>query len=167
VKANVNQEVTAAGLPFFRKFEYNLPGMVVGRFAINQLHDAASRILRLSRELTVWTFEGDMGAGKTTLIKAICKTLGVTDTVTSPTFALMNEYNAIGKMKVYHFDFYRIKNLQEAESIGTSDYFYSGNYCLVEWPSLVKPLLPDSYLKISLKPDGENFRLIELESVYL
>ncbi len=92
-----------------------------------------------------------MGAGKTTLIKAICHTFGVQDMVNSPTFALVNEYrNAAGSI-FYHFDFYRINSLEEALDIGTEDYFYSGNYCLVEWPSQVESLIPERNLRIQLE----------------
>ncbi|MGB3618295.1 MAG: tRNA (adenosine(37)-N6)-threonylcarbamoyltransferase complex ATPase subunit type 1 TsaE [Catalinimonas sp.] len=104
----------------------------------------------------VWLFEGEMGAGKTTLIKEICRQRGVEDTVNSPTFALVNEYLDGAGQPVYHFDFYRLDEAYEAETIGTAEYFDSGYLCLVEWPARVPTLWPDTYLRIFIEamPDG-------------
>lgn len=107
------------------------------------LPDAAQAILDNLRGRSLVAFRGPMGAGKTTLIRAICQQLGVADTVTSPTFALINEYKDAESRPVYHFDFYRINKLEEAFDFGYEEYFYSGNLCLVEWPEKIEPLLPE------------------------
>lgn len=107
------------------------------------LPDAAQAILDNLRGRSLVAFRGPMGAGKTTLIRAICQQLGVADTVTSPTFALINEYKDAEGRPVYHFDFYRINKLEEAFDFGYEEYFYSGNLCLVEWPEKIEPLLPE------------------------
>ena len=98
----------------------------------------------------IFAFYGEMGAGKTTFIKALCKTLGVAETITSPTFAIINEYNKEDGDPIYHFDFYRIKNIEEAYDFGYEDYFYSGHLCFIEWPELVEPLLPESVVKVQI-----------------
>lgn len=106
---------------------------------------------------TVFAFYGQMGAGKTTFIKALCRELGVDDVVNSPTFSIVNEYRAeaTGRL-VYHFDFYRLRRLDEACDMGCEDYFYSGAVCLIEWPELVEPLLPAEAVAVSVQeePDG-------------
>lgn len=95
-------------------------------------------------------FDGMMGSGKTTLIKYICQALGVLDLVNSPTYSLVNEYKTLNNQIIYHFDFYRINNLEEAFDMGAEEYFYSGNLCLIEWPDKIMDLLPDRILKISI-----------------
>lgn len=112
----------------------------------------------------VWVFEGDLGAGKTTLIKALCDQLNVVDNVSSPTFSIVNEYATATDDTIYHFDFYRIKNEIEALDIGVEEYFYSGDYCFIEWPSKIPSLLPDKYLKITLILVSENQRQVLLET---
>ena len=94
---------------------------------------------------------GYMGAGKTTFIKAICEELGVDDVVTSPTFAIVNEYVTEEGESVYHFDFYRIKKLEEAYDIGFENYFDSGNLCLIEWPEMIEPLMPEKYIRVEIR----------------
>ena len=110
-----------------------------------------------SNPAQVFAFYGKMGAGKTTFVKAICEALGVDDVVNSPTFAIVNEYDSaqLG-CPIFHFDFYRIKALDEAYAIGTDDYFYSGRPCFIEWPELIEPLLPEHArrVEISENPDG-------------
>ncbi len=110
----------------------------------------------------VVTFEGEMGAGKTTLIRALCAAMGVADDVSSPTFALVNEYRDNGNQPVYHFDFYRIDSEQEAERIGASEYFDSGYLCLVEWPARVAGLLPLPHLQVRLLVLPDESRVVEL-----
>lgn len=109
-------------------------------------------------------FHGEMGAGKTTFIKAICEALGVTENVSSPTFSIVNEYRSGNGKPIYHFDFYRLNNEQEALDIGTLEYFESGNICLIEWPSQIPNLLPEQYMQINIVAgEGEN-RFIKLKT---
>jgi tRNA threonylcarbamoyladenosine biosynthesis protein TsaE len=110
----------------------------------------------------IFAFYGEMGAGKTTFIKAICEELGIQDVVNSPTFALINEYTKPDQDPVYHFDFYRLKKKEEAFDLGCEDYFNSGFTCFIEWPELIGDLLPADVVKvkISVKPSGQ--RLITL-----
>ncbi len=112
-------------------------------------------LLEESREISVILFEGPMGAGKTTLIKELCRQLGVAENVSSPTFALVNEYETAAGNLIYHFDFYRIKEEREALEMGVLEYFDSGSLCLVEWPSLIPNLLPENYLHVSMQPAAE------------
>ncbi|MDB5032066.1 MAG: tsaE [Mucilaginibacter sp.] len=104
-----------------------------------------------------------MGAGKTTLIKSLCEVLGVTGSVTSPTFAIVNEY--AGDSKIYHFDFYRLKNQTEALDMGAEEYFYSGNYCFLEWPEKIPDMLPHHYISISIAVLNDNKRKISIEKI--
>lgn len=123
---------------------------------MEELDQAALQIKRYAEDLKVWLFEGDLGAGKTTLIKRICDHFNITDTVNSPSFSIVNEYRDDKGEKYYHLDFYRIKNEEEAMDIGAEEYIFSGNYCFIEWPSKVSSLLPDHYLSVSISqmPDG-------------
>lgn len=126
---------------------------------LTELSSAARALLNFAGDQKLFIFEGEMGAGKTTFIKAICEELGVKETVSSPTFSIVNEYDAAGEV-IYHFDFYRIKNLQEAYDIGYEEYFYSGDICLIEWPERVAELLPENYIKVeieTLSPDQRAF----------
>lgn len=116
----------------------------------SELDLVALQLLEKYTGRRVFTFSGDLGSGKTTFIKYICKTLGVVSQVSSPTFALVNEYEANKSLKIYHFDFYRIKNIQEVYDIGYEEYFYSGNYCFIEWPELICELIPDNAVKIKI-----------------
>jgi tRNA threonylcarbamoyladenosine biosynthesis protein TsaE len=131
---------------------------------LDGLEKAARQILDYSQEERFFIFEGEMGAGKTTLIKTLAKALGVTDTVSSPTFSIVNEYDAAGQT-IYHFDFYRIKNLQEAYDIGYEEYFYSGEICFIEWPEKIKPLLPEHYLKIKIETLTETDRSLLISKI--
>ncbi len=119
-------------------------------FNLSEIDKAAQFVLNKAENARVLAFYGEMGAGKTTLIKAICNQLQVVDEVTSPTFAIIYEYNSKTGKNVYHFDFYRIKDLNEAQNLGCDDYFLSGSYCLIEWPQKIEPLLPDDVLKIEI-----------------
>lgn len=107
-----------------------------------------------------------MGAGKTTLIKEVCRQLQVEDTVQSPTFSIVNEYRTREGQPVYHFDFYRINEVEEAVQIGAEDYFYSGEWCFVEWPSRVEAILPEEYLSVEIQVTSENTQREILLSVY-
>ena len=124
---------------------------------------AARQFVEAMGERRIFAFYGKMGAGKTTFIKAICEALGVEDVVTSPTFAIVNEYGADGAFdRVYHFDFYRIKNLREAYDIGCEEYFYSGCPCFIEWPELVEELLPENTVNVSIEVRDDKSRLVKI-----
>jgi tRNA threonylcarbamoyladenosine biosynthesis protein TsaE len=130
---------------------------------LNDLTIVSREIIRFAGQERIWLFEGEMGAGKTTLIKTLCKELGVADHVTSPTYSLINEYLGKDGATIYHFDFYRIKSQSEAIDIGCEEFFYSGNICLIEWPSRISDLLPDKYLKISIGVASPTQRNIQLQ----
>ena len=117
---------------------------------IEQLPDVARRLLDEFPDERFFAFFGPMGVGRTTLIKELCAQLGVTQNVCSPTFAIVNEYSDAQGEPIYHFDFYRIKKLEEAYDIGYEEYFYSGCYCFTEWTEKIEPLLPDHYLRIDI-----------------
>ena len=121
---------------------------------INELPDVASKLLETFPDERFYAFFGSMGVGKTTLIKEICAQLGVTQNVCSPTFAIVNEYADRDGEPVYHFDFYRLKNLNEAYDIGYEEYFYSGCWCFTEWTEKIEPLLPDHYLHIDIAEEN-------------
>ena len=123
------------------------------KLLLNNLSDidaVAQKFVDNMGNRNIFAFYGEMGAGKTTFIKALCKILGVAETITSPTFAIVNEYNKEDGDPIYHFDFYRIKNIGEAYDFGYEDYFYSGHLCFIEWPELVEPLLPESVVKVQI-----------------
>ena len=129
---------------------------------INQegLNDAARTFIENIGGHRVVAFYGAMGAGKTTFIKALCEELGVREPVTSPTFAIVNEYQAQNSSTIYHFDFYRIKRLEEAYDMGFEDYLYSGHLCLIEWPELIEDLLPDDALRVRIAVEADGSRII-------
>lgn len=132
---------------------------------LNNLSDLDSVAQKFVNEMgnrKVFAFYGEMGAGKTTLIKAICKAIGVTETITSPTFSLVNEYKDGNDNSIYHFDFYRIKNIEEAYDFGYEDYFYSGNICFIEWPELVQSLLPTNFVEVKVMVEENKQRLITI-----
>jgi tRNA threonylcarbamoyladenosine biosynthesis protein TsaE len=131
---------------------------------LDQLPQAAQQILEYAQTEKTFLFYGDMGAGKTTLIKEICKQLGTIDTTSSPTFSIINEYK-LADQAIFHFDFYRLKNQNEAFDLGYEDYFYANQYCLIEWPEKIPDLLPPNYLKIEIKSNNKNGRLIDLVRV--
>lgn len=129
---------------------------------ISDLSLAASKLLAAFPDKRLFALYGEMGAGKTTFVKAIGDILQVKETVNSPTFALVNVYHKLDNSPIYHFDFYRIKNLQEVFDIGYEDYFFSGNYCFLEWPELVDSLLPDNTVKVYISEDiDKGCRIIE------
>ncbi|MHA6248870.1 tRNA (adenosine(37)-N6)-threonylcarbamoyltransferase complex ATPase subunit type 1 TsaE [Pontibacter sp. CAU 1760] len=126
---------------------------IIQMSSLADLPAAASALIEAAQQEPIILFEGQMGAGKTTLIKEICLQLGVQENVSSPTFALVNEYEADKGKLIYHFDFYRINQEREALDIGAPEYFDSGRLCLIEWPSMIPNLLPEHYLLVTLQPD--------------
>jgi len=132
-------------------------------FSLDNIETAAKTFLSEIGERKVVAFYGSMGAGKTTFIKAICTVLGVEDAVNSPTFAIVNEYLAASGNNIYHFDFYRIKKLEEAYDIGYEQYFYSGELCLIEWPELIEELLPSDAVRVHIKETAPGLRELIIE----
>ena len=129
--------------------------------SLDKIADAAQEFVAQMGHRRVFAFYGGMGAGKTTFIKALCQQLGVKDAVTSPTFAIVNEYGSdIGP--IYHFDFYRIKNLAEVMDLGFDDYAYSGHLCLMEWPELIEDLLPDNTVSVHIEETDNGMRKVTL-----
>lgn len=125
------------------------------------IHDAAKEFVAKMGDNTVFAFYGKMGAGKTTFIKAVCEVLQVDDIITSPTFAVINEYRSSTGELIYHFDFYRIKKLEEVYDMGYEDYFYSGALCFIEWPELVEELLPADAVKVTIEEQVDGSRLLK------
>ena len=121
--------------------------------SLDTIHDTARQFISMIGERTVFAFNGKMGAGKTTFIKAICEEMGVKETVNSPTFSIVNEYEASDGRIIYHFDCYRITNVQEALDLGAEEYLYSGNLCFIEWSENIAPLLPDSIVNVDIEED--------------
>jgi tRNA threonylcarbamoyladenosine biosynthesis protein TsaE len=119
-------------------------------FTLDELELVAQKVID-QKTPKVILFHGEMGVGKTTLIKQLCKTLGVTSATSSPTFSLVNEYETINNQVVYHFDFYRLKNEMEALDMGADDYFYSGNWCFIEWAEKIPSLIPDEHAVITIE----------------
>ena len=130
---------------------------------LDHIEEAAREFIAQMGDDTVFAFYGKMGAGKTTFIKALCKLLGVEDEVNSPTFAIINEYRSQTTAElIYHFDFYRIKKLEEVYDLGYEDYFYSGALCFIEWPELVEELLPLDAKKVTITENSDGSRMITL-----
>ena len=132
--------------------------------SVEELTTAARQFVQAMNDRSVFAFYGKMGAGKTTFIKTICEVMGVEDVVTSPTFAIVNEYAATGGKPVYHFDFYRIKSLREAYDIGCEEYFYSGSPCFIEWPEMVEELLPEDTVSVRIEINEDGTRAVSLTS---
>ena len=139
--------------------------------SIETIRESAREFIENIGEHKVFAFYGKMGAGKTTFVKAICEELGVEDVITSPTFAIVNEYEVRGaeansslftlhSSLIYHFDFYRIKKLEEVYDMGYEDYFYSGALCFIEWPELIEDLLPDDAVKVSIYENADGTRTV-------
>ena len=128
----------------------------------DELPDVARAVIRSLGRRTVVAFRGGMGAGKTTLIREIVAALGSADTVTSPTFAIVNQYKA-GKERIHHFDFYRINDQREAYDFGYEEYFYSGDLCLVEWPEKIEQLLPENTMNVRITADSDTARTFEID----
>ena len=133
------------------------------KFTLENINAAAAEFLKELGDRKIVAFYGSMGAGKTTFIKAICDVLGVTDTVNSPTFAIVNEYLAASGSSIYHFDFYRIKKIEEAYDFGYEDYFYSGDLCLIEWPELIEELLPEDTVRVKIEETTNGARELTIE----
>ena len=130
---------------------------------LETIHESAKEFIKNIGDKKVFAFYGKMGAGKTTFTKAICEVLGVKDVITSPTFAIVNEYTDGNGNPIYHFDFYRIKKLEEVYDMGYEDYFYSGNLCLLEWPELLEEILPENAIKVKIEEQQDGSRLVTLE----
>lgn len=124
------------------------------------LDNVAKDLIRNAGRARVWIFQGEMGSGKTTLIKAICRQLGVIESMSSPTFSIINEYEAQDGKRIFHFDFYRIQRESEAYDIGSEEYFYSGNYCFIEWPEKILSLIPAQYAAVHITTEDSNHRTI-------
>lgn len=130
--------------------------------SLDHLHEAARTFIEAMGDHTVFAMYGKMGAGKTTFTKAVCECLGVEDVINSPTFAIVNEYRSAttGEL-IYHFDFYRIKKLEEVYDMGYEDYFYSGALCFIEWPELIEDLLPEDTVKVHIEENEDGSRSIK------
>ena len=130
---------------------------------LDNIREAAKQFIANIGDSTVFAFYGNMGAGKTTFVKAVCEELGVDDVITSPTFSIVNEYRSeqTGEL-IYHFDFYRVKKIEEVYDMGFEDYFYSGALCFIEWPELCEEVLPDDTIKVSIKEEPDGSRTITL-----
>ena len=134
--------------------------------SLEHIHEAAREFIAAMGDNTVFALYGKMGAGKTTFIKALCQELGVEDVVTSPTFAVINEYRSdIAGELIYHFDFYRIKKLEEVYDMGYEDYFYSGALCFIEWPELVEELLPGNTIKVTIEELEDGSRKLTMKNL--
>ena len=129
----------------------------------DELPEVAEAVIRALGRRTVVAFRGGMGAGKTTLIREIVAALGSEDTVTSPTFAIVNQYKAPGNRRIYHFDFYRIDDVREAYDFGYEEYFYSGDLCLVEWPEKIEPLLPEDAMTVTITVGEDEHRRFTID----
>ena len=126
---------------------------------IDHIREAAREFIAHIGDRRVFAFYGKMGAGKTTFVKAVCEELGVEDVITSPTFAIVNEYS-LPSNTIYHFDFYRIKRLEEVYDMGFEDYFYSGALCFIEWPELIEDILPDDAVRVSITEQEDGSRVV-------
>jgi tRNA threonylcarbamoyladenosine biosynthesis protein TsaE len=129
----------------------------------SHLHSAAEKFLKLTGEDRIFAFYGEMGAGKTTIIRSICLALGATDTVTSPTFTLVNEYKTASGSSIYHIDFYRIKKPEEVFDFGIEEYFDSGSFCFMEWPELIESFLPPGTTRVRITVGPNEERIVEIE----
>lgn len=133
-------------------------------FRLEQIQDVALQLLSAAGDHKVIALHGDMGAGKTTLIHALCETMGVKDVITSPTFSIINQYKTTGGQTVYHMDLYRIKDENEAANAGIEDCLYSGELCLVEWPEKAPGIFPDDTLHITISSVDDNTRKLKINS---
>ena len=130
--------------------------------SLDNIHEAAREFIKNMGTGHVFAFYGKMGAGKTTFIKAVCEELGVDDVITSPTFAIVNDYTSSkDDSHIFHFDFYRIKKLEEVYDMGYEDYFYSGSLCFIEWPELIEDILPGDAVKVTVTQNEDGGRVVE------
>ena len=130
---------------------------------IEKIREAAREFVANIGDSTVFAFYGKMGAGKTTFIKAVCEELGVEDVITSPTFAIVNEYRSdVSGELIYHFDFYRVKKIEEVYDMGFEDYFYSGALCFIEWPELCEEVLPEDTVKVTIEESSDGTRVVTI-----
>lgn len=129
--------------------------------SLDHIHEAAKQFISNMGKGNVYAFYGKMGAGKTTFIKAVCEEMGVEDVITSPTFAIVNEYTTKNGEPIYHFDFYRIKKIEEVYDMGYEDYFDSGHLCFLEWPELIEDLLPENVTKVTIREEDDGSRTVE------
>ena len=132
--------------------------------SLETINQAATEFLSGLGENKLFAFYGKMGAGKTTFISAICDELKSIDTVNSPTFSLVNEYHCEGRDSVFHFDFYRIENIEEAYDFGYEDYFYSGKVCFIEWPEKIESILPPETIKVEITTQEDGSRLVKIHN---
>ncbi len=128
---------------------------------LNAINIAAQNFIKNVKDKKVFAFYGEMGAGKTTFIKAVCENLGVEDMINSPTFSIINEYSTTNEDTIYHMDCYRIEKESEAMDIGVTDYLYSGNYCFIEWPEKIERLLPDDVVRVKITEIENEIRVVE------
>lgn len=131
-------------------------------YNLEQLGEVTNEIIAFAEDYKIWIFTGEMGMGKTTLIKSLCEAFEVEDLVSSPTYSIVNEYRNKDGKTFYHFDFYRIKDESEAMDIGTEEYFFSGAHCFIEWPEKIVSLVPERHLKIAIDLAEKNTRSIFL-----
>ena len=131
-------------------------------YTLDRIDEIAQQLIQAAGEEKVWIFKGEMGAGKTTLIKSLAKALQVDDQVSSPTFGIVNEYQTSPNGLIFHFDFYRLDDPMEALDIGIEEYFYSGNYCWLEWAENIASFLPERFFLIELTIESETGRLLTL-----
>lgn len=132
-------------------------------YRLDQIQEAARQVIAAAGSSKIWVFQGQMGAGKTTLIKALAAEMGVKDQVSSPTFGIVNEYETPSGSKIYHFDFYRLDDPTEALDIGIEEYFYDGEFCWIEWAEKIAQFLPDDFLLIRINPESELNRSITIQ----
>lgn len=131
--------------------------------SLDKINDAAKAFIKIMGDHTIFAFRGEMGAGKTTFIKAVCEALGVDEVINSPTFAIVNEYGSANGELIYHFDFYRINSVEEAYDFGYEDYFYSGSLCFIEWPERIESLLPNNTINVHISVNSDNSRIVRIE----
>ena len=131
--------------------------------SLDTIHETAKQFIQLIDQRKVFAFNGSMGAGKTTFIKALCEELKVIDIVNSPTFAIVNEYETEDHSIIYHFDCYRLNNLREAYDLGAEEYLYSGNLCFIEWPENIEPLLPENTRYVHITENNDGTRTLRID----